>query len=98
MVGRAFRSDVFRWHDLLEVAIIEGCAARKNVSPQVKQIIRRMAEANATWGAPRIHGELLKLGIDISERSVSRFMPKAEPQDTCRGRYLCHRCPAGRVH
>jgi putative transposase len=29
-----------------------------------------------TWGAPRIHGELLKLGIEISERSVSRFMPK----------------------
>jgi hypothetical protein len=34
-----------------------------------------MAEANVGWGAPRIHGELLKLGIDISERSVSRFMP-----------------------
>jgi hypothetical protein len=34
-----------------------------------------MAKANPTWGAPRIHGELLKLGIDIGERSVSRFMP-----------------------
>jgi transposase InsO family protein len=34
-----------------------------------------MAEANVGWGAPRIHGELLKLGIDISERSVSRFIP-----------------------
>jgi hypothetical protein len=34
-----------------------------------------MAEANVGWGAPRIHGELLKLGIDISERSVSRFLP-----------------------
>jgi transposase InsO family protein len=34
-----------------------------------------MAEANVGWGAPRIHGELLKLGIDIGERSVSRFMP-----------------------
>jgi putative transposase len=37
--------------------------------------LRVMAEANVTWGAPRIHGELLKLGIDISERSVSRFLP-----------------------
>jgi len=37
-----------------------------------------MAKANVTWGAPRIHGELLKLGIDISERSVSRFMPRRE--------------------
>jgi len=36
-----------------------------------------MAKANG-WGAPRIHGELLKLGIDIAERSVSRYMPKGE--------------------
>jgi putative transposase len=34
-----------------------------------------MAKANPLWGAPRIHGELLKLGIDVGERSVSRFMP-----------------------
>jgi putative transposase len=35
-----------------------------------------MTQANPLWGAPRIHGELLKLGIDISERTVSRLMPK----------------------
>jgi putative transposase len=35
-----------------------------------------MAEANLSWGAPRIHGELLKLGIEISERTVSRLMPR----------------------
>src|SRR5215467_1517968 len=35
-----------------------------------------MAEANPLWGAPRIHGELLKLGICISERTVSRLVPK----------------------
>jgi putative transposase len=35
-----------------------------------------MAAANPLWGAPRIHGELLKLGIDIAERTVSRLMPK----------------------
>ncbi|MDQ3686436.1 MAG: integrase core domain-containing protein, partial [Acidobacteriota bacterium] len=38
--------------------------------------IKQMAEANPLWGAPRIHGELLKLGFDISERTVSRLMPK----------------------
>jgi len=48
---------------------------QNDVSPEVKALIRQMAEANVTWGAPRIHGELLKLGIDISERSVSRFLP-----------------------
>jgi len=35
-----------------------------------------MAETNLGWGAPRIHGELLKLGIQVSERTVSRLMPK----------------------
>ena len=35
-----------------------------------------MAAANVTWAAPRIHGELLKLGFEISERTVSRLMPK----------------------
>jgi putative transposase len=35
-----------------------------------------MAEMNVAWGAPRVHGELLKLGIEISEITVSRYMPK----------------------
>jgi hypothetical protein len=35
-----------------------------------------MATANPLWGAPRIHGELLKLGLDISERTVSRLLPR----------------------
>jgi len=49
--------------------------APNEVSPETKALIRQMAKANTSWGAPRIHGELLKLGIDIGERSVSRFMP-----------------------
>jgi hypothetical protein len=38
-----------------------------------------MATVNPLWGAPRIHGELLKLGIDVAERTVSRLMPKRRP-------------------
>jgi len=49
--------------------------AASDVSAEVKALILKMAEANMGWGAPRIHDELLKLGIDIGERSVSRFMP-----------------------
>ena len=52
-----------------------GSPSDGGVSPDTKRLIRQMAEANVGWGAPRIHGELLKLGIDIGERSVSRFMP-----------------------
>jgi hypothetical protein len=50
--------------------------AHNEISPEVKDLIRRMVAANVGWGAPKIHGELLKLGIEVSERSVSRFMPK----------------------
>ena len=39
----------------------------------------KMANANPLWGAPRIHGELLKLGIEISERTVSTMMPRRKP-------------------
>jgi transposase InsO family protein len=35
-----------------------------------------MALANPLWGAPRIHGELLKLGFEVSERTISRLMPR----------------------
>ena len=46
---------------------------RPQVSAQICTLIRTMASANPLWGAPRIHGELLKLGIEISERTVSRL-------------------------
>jgi len=49
---------------------------RPRVYLEVRKLVRTMAGANPTWGAPRIHGELLKLGFQISERTVSRLMPK----------------------
>ena len=51
-------------------------AGRPEASPKVRALVRQLAAAHPLWGAPRIHGELLKLGIDISERSVSRLMPR----------------------
>jgi uncharacterized protein YdhG (YjbR/CyaY superfamily) len=39
-------------------------------------LMPKMAAANPLWGAPRIHGELLKLGIDVAERTVSRTTPQ----------------------
>jgi putative transposase len=49
---------------------------RPPVNAELKALVTRMAAANPLWGAPRIHGELLKLGIDVAERTVSRLMPK----------------------
>jgi transposase InsO family protein len=43
-------------------------------------LIKQMAHDNPLWGAPRIHGELLKLGIDISESTVVRHMPNKAPK------------------
>jgi putative transposase len=51
-------------------------AGRPAVNSQVRALIRKMAQANPLWGAPRIHGEWLKLGLEISERSVSRLLPR----------------------
>src|SRR5580765_8784251 len=54
------------------VSKVRKVGGRKGVSKEVRALIFRMVSENPTWGAPRIHGELLKLGFDLSERSVSR--------------------------
>jgi hypothetical protein len=51
-----------------------GCRGRPRVAAETRQVIRRMSRENPLWGAPRIHGELLKLGIDIGETSVSKYL------------------------
>ena len=49
---------------------------RPVVGIEIRNLVKSMAAANPLWGAPRIHGELLKLGFEISERTVSRLMPR----------------------
>ncbi len=56
------------------------CAGRQSTATEIRALVRRMANENPTWGAPRIHGELLMLGFDVSERTVSRIMPR-RPRD-----------------
>jgi putative transposase len=48
---------------------------RPRIDPEVRKLIGTMALDNG-WGAPRIHGELVKLGFDVSEATVSRYMPR----------------------
>ena len=48
---------------------------RPRIDSELQALIRRMRADNFLWGAPRIHGELLKLGITVSERTVSRYLP-----------------------
>jgi hypothetical protein len=49
---------------------------RPTVPLEIRQLIREMSLANPLWGAPRIHGELLKLGIDIGQTSVAKYMAR----------------------
>ncbi len=49
---------------------------RPRIDPEIRHLIRRMCRANPLWGAPRIHGELQKLGIEVSEATVSKYMIK----------------------
>src|SRR5262249_39709601 len=69
---------VARWHREGGSRCWHGHSRRRpgrpRIDPASRDLIRRMAAENCLWGAPRIHGELLKLGIAISERTVSRYL------------------------
>jgi putative transposase len=49
-------------------------SGRPSAQREIRDLIRQMSSANALWGAPRIHGELLKLGIEISQATVAKYM------------------------
>src|ERR1700751_4462066 len=49
---------------------------RPAVSLEIRRLIREMSIANPLWGAPRIHGELLMLGVDVGQTSVAKYMAR----------------------
>ncbi len=53
-----------------------GRSGRPRLDPEIRTLLRRMSRANPLWGAPRIHGELLKLGIEISQTTVAKYLPR----------------------
>src|SRR3954447_13305736 len=54
--------------------IHRGKPGRPNVPQEIRDLIRMLSRNNPAWGAPRIHGELLKLGIEITEPTVAKYM------------------------
>jgi hypothetical protein len=68
-----WRRERFRryWAELSKTTIRK--LGRPPISRQIRELIQSMVQANRIWRAPRIHGELLKLGILVSERTVSRI-------------------------
>ena len=63
-----------------------GEAGRPPVSREVRELIGKMRQANPLWGAPRLHGELLKLGLEISQATVAKYMVRSRkpPSQTWR--------------
>jgi hypothetical protein len=61
-------------------------SGRPVISTELRDLIRRMSHANPLWGAPRIHGELLKLGVTVSQATISKYMlrPRRPPSQTWR--------------
>src|SRR6266853_4497664 len=51
-------------------------AGRPSVSADIRSLVRRISRENPLWGAPRIHGELLKLGIEIAQSTVAKYMER----------------------
>jgi hypothetical protein len=49
---------------------------RPQIEPELRALIRQMSMENPLWGAPRIHGELLKLGFEVAQSSVAKYMVK----------------------
>lgn len=53
-----------------------GQVGRPRVDRDLRDLVRRMSKENPLWGAPRIHGELLKLGFEVAQSTVSKYMAK----------------------
>ena len=87
---------VVRWHRAgfrfywRLISRVRKPAGRRRVSKEVRDLIFRMVTENPSWGAPRIHGELLMLGIDLSERTISRWMKRAPRDPKAARRWLAY--------
>ena len=78
-LSRVVRPDtILRWHRAGFRAYwrwkSRGQPGRPRISSELRELIRRMSRENRLWGAPRIHGELLKLGFEVAESTVSKYM------------------------
>src|SRR3989454_801407 len=95
---------VVRWHRQWLRRRRTQCSTRTRpgrptTTAAIRTLVDQMAEANPLWGAPRIHGELGKLGIAVSERTVSRLMkrPRRPPSQTWRT-FLTNHAALGSMH
>src|SRR6476660_5898970 len=70
---------------------------RPQIDTELRALIRRMSVENPLWGAPRIHGELLKLGFEVAQSSVAKYMVKRRGPPSQGWRTFLHRRIASRI-
>jgi putative transposase len=63
-------------------------SGRPRIQEELRALVRRMAAENMDWGAPKIHGELRKLGFDVSERTVARYLQRVRRRGDPSKRWL----------
>src|SRR5947208_1032596 len=68
----AWHHQGFRWYWTWKIR--HGRTGRPTLSKETRNLIRTISRDNPLWGAPRIHSELLKLGINLSQASVAKYM------------------------
>jgi hypothetical protein len=71
---------IIRWHRTgfrLYCWKSRSRGGRPKVPVEIRRLIREMSLANRLWGAPRIHGELLKLGIEVAQSTVAKYMARS---------------------
>src|SRR6266478_6354928 len=88
---RLFLVKLYRWFPsvLMAITIVRpetlvrywrwksrSLGGRPKIDGELRALIRRMSAENPLWGAPRIHGELLKLGFEVAQSSVAKYMVK----------------------
>jgi transposase InsO family protein len=66
---------------------------RPPIDAELRVLIRRMSLENPLWGAPRIHGELLKLGFEVAQSSVAKYMVKRRGPSQGWRTFLCNHAP-----
>src|SRR5215469_11902185 len=89
----------FRWYWRM-ISRVRKPLGRRQTSKELRDLLFQMMAENPSWGAPRIHGELLMLGFDVSERTISRWMKRAPGNPDPAKRWLAflrnHRRPLPR--
>jgi transposase InsO family protein len=83
---------IVRWHRMGYRAWwrwkSRNLGGRPKIDRELRDLVRRMREENALWGAPRIHGELLKLGFDVAQSTVSKHMLRGRAPPSQRWAFL----------